>query len=681
MTLTAVNPDNSAGSFYGGQVSCGTNFWSPSSPYISPEVPNSPPNCELVQLEGGQNQTYRMTFSQPVQDPLMAIVSLGSGGNYTTYDFDRPFTIVSQGAGYWGGDATRLVQQTGDILRGNEGHGTIRFIGTFPTFSWTVPTPEAWHGFTFGIRTTTALSGQQVVVNEGTVATNTGQWGGTNPTLTASVGTVVKNADGTWNWSFATDDGPAQDQDVTITATEGASSASQTFHLAVKNVMPWATLENDGPKPVGVPITATFTGASDPSGADTTAGFHYAFDCNGGTLDGITYATAGASASVQCTYATPGPVTITGRIIDKDNEDGHFDHTTTTFVIADVTPPVIAPTVTGPLGSGGWYVGDVNVSWTVTDPDSTVTSQSGCDPTTVSTDTAGATFTCTATSAGGTASESVTVKRDATAPAAIATAAPAPNANGWNNTTVTVTFTGTDGMSGIASCTTPATLGEGAAQSASGTCSDNAGNVSAPASATSINVDLTAPAVSITGVTGGGGYTVGSVPVAGCSTSDALSGVATSATVTVTGGNANGVGTYTVTCAGATDKAGNSAATVTATYTVTYAFCGFKQPLLVPVQEFRAGSTIPVKFCVKDASGNVVTTATGTVEAYVNGSLMATVAFRFDGEQYHANVQTKDGKITWPAGTLELRVKLDDGSTHSTNALSTDGVKGGLKLK
>jgi hypothetical protein len=38
-----------------------------------------------------------------------------------------------------------------------EGHGTIQFIGTFSTFSWTVPSPETWHGSTFGIRTTQAL--------------------------------------------------------------------------------------------------------------------------------------------------------------------------------------------------------------------------------------------------------------------------------------------------------------------------------------------------------------------------------------------------------------------------------------------------------------------------------------------------------------------------------------------
>ena len=73
---------------------------------------------------------------------------------FTTYDFDAPFDIVSQGTGFWGGNASSLAELPGDILRGNEGHGTLQFLGTFSTFSWVVPTPENWHGFTFGIRTT-----------------------------------------------------------------------------------------------------------------------------------------------------------------------------------------------------------------------------------------------------------------------------------------------------------------------------------------------------------------------------------------------------------------------------------------------------------------------------------------------------------------------------------------------
>ncbi len=92
----------------------------------------------------------------------------------------------------------------------------------------------------------------------------------------------------------------------------------------------------------------------------------------------------------------------------------------------DYTGPVVTPTVTGTLGSSGWYRSDVGISWTVTDPESEIISTEGCDPTSLISDTLGATSTCTATSTGvgGPGSATVTVKRDATAPAVTCGATP-----------------------------------------------------------------------------------------------------------------------------------------------------------------------------------------------------------------------------------------------------------------
>lgn len=154
VSFAAINPDGSAGNLAGATTSGGTNYWVPATPYISAEVENAPPDSDILRLQGGQNQLYQVTLSEAIRDPIMAIVSLGQPSILTSYEFDSPFTIVSQGQGYWGGNATSLVQQPNNVLEGREGHGTIRFIGTFSTFSWTVPTPEFWHGFTFGIRTT-----------------------------------------------------------------------------------------------------------------------------------------------------------------------------------------------------------------------------------------------------------------------------------------------------------------------------------------------------------------------------------------------------------------------------------------------------------------------------------------------------------------------------------------------
>ena len=91
----------------------------------------------------------------------------------------------------------------------------------------------------------------------------------------------------------------------------------------------------------------------------------------------------------------------------------------------DLTGPVITPTVSGTLGSNGWYISDVSVSWTVQDPESGVTSQTGCESAAVTSDTAATTFVCEATSGGGTSTVPVVVKRDTTPPAVICPS-PAP---------------------------------------------------------------------------------------------------------------------------------------------------------------------------------------------------------------------------------------------------------------
>ena len=59
----------------------------------------------------------------------------------------------------------------------------------------------------------------------------------------------------------------------------------------------------------------------------------------------------------------------------------------------------------------------------MTEPEGSLT-VSGCDPTTISSDTPGTTLSCTATSAGGMTSKSVTIKRDATAPKTEITSGP-----------------------------------------------------------------------------------------------------------------------------------------------------------------------------------------------------------------------------------------------------------------
>jgi len=152
VNFQALTSTGAAGTFLGVHDS---SLWLPSTAYTSAQVDNGP-NYEGLQLVGEANMTYRVTLSEPIKDPLMAVTTLGSASDSATYVFDSPFTILSQGPTCcWG--TGLLVQLPGNILEGFEGAGTLQFLGTYSTFSWTVPDPEFWHGFTFGIRTTERL--------------------------------------------------------------------------------------------------------------------------------------------------------------------------------------------------------------------------------------------------------------------------------------------------------------------------------------------------------------------------------------------------------------------------------------------------------------------------------------------------------------------------------------------
>ena len=151
----------------------------------------------------------------------------------------------------------------------------------------------------------------------------------------------------------------------------------------------------------------------------------------------------------------------------------------------------------------------------------------------------------------------VTIKRDATPPTTTGiTAQRDPDAGGWYNHAVGITVAGTDATSGIASCTSLTYTGpDSAAASAGGTCTDNAGNVSAPKTL-SFQYDATAPNVSPAPARSAdaNGWYNHAVSVA-FQGSDAVSGVDTCTSAAYSGPD-DGSASVGGTCR---DKAGNTA--------------------------------------------------------------------------------------------------------------------------
>lgn len=315
--------------------------------HISAEVPNLPDTTDILRLEGDPGTTYTVTLSAPVVDPIMLIHSLGNpwAGGTRRYDFDSPFSIVSQNG--------NLGQEPGDVLTGAEGNGTIKFLGTFQTFSWTMPVSEYWHGFTFAVGGSENQAG--TTVDEGQTASHNGTWddvpGDSNVTVSASVGSVITNPNGTWNWSLNTNDGPAQSQTVTITANDHDGDISQaTFPLVVANVAPTAALVRIGPKPLeGSPVNIRLGNRFDPSSVDTST-LRYSFACDGNVASLATsYATAGTSFQTTCVFDDNGPQVVRGRIFDKD---GGINTYAGVLRVGNVAPTVDADDATVTVNEG-----------------------------------------------------------------------------------------------------------------------------------------------------------------------------------------------------------------------------------------------------------------------------------------------------------------------------------------
>ena len=300
---------------------------------------------------------------------------------------------------------------------------------------------------------------------------------------------------------------------------------------------------------------------------------------------------------------------VDGAVITQDQRgvsrpSGNFCDTGAYEYDSDGTPPEISPTVTGTLGDNGWYTSDVEVSWSVTEPESSISSSAGCDTTSVTVDTNEVTLTCSATSGGGTATQSVTVKRDATAPSLNC-----GTADGlWHAADVSIACTGTDPVSGLAaagdasfSLSTSVAAGTETSNASTGSRSvcDNAGNCATAGSIAGNKVDKKAPEISITSPTGGT-YLFNQAVAANYTCSDGGSGVAN---CTGTAANGSQIDTASpgskVFSVSATDNVGNTATPATVSYSVAFGVVA----LYDQTRAHKSGSTIPIKIRLVDANG------------------------------------------------------------------------------
>jgi hypothetical protein len=344
---------------------------------------------------------------------------------------------------------------------------------------------------------------------------------------------------------------------------------------------------------------------------------------------------------------------------------------------------------TAPTSTGGSPIAGYTATAGPDGPSCTSTGSLSC---TVGGLTPGApyTFTVTATTSHGRSdpsrpSQPFTTVPDTTPPSVVGQPDRDPDVTitgqGWWRGHVTVTWVATDGESGVAGAQPPPSTvtAQGESTATSTRICDQAGNCAT--GTVPIRIDSEGPAVTITGVADGAAYPLGAVPAASCTATDAVTGVDGECTVSVTGGNANHVGPFTVS-ATARDQAGNIT-TVTANYGVQYAWNGFDQPINDTAHHvdqatsvFKAGSTVPVKFTLTGADGATIqpvqapiwdppargiSTSLPVDESVYPAQPNTGVTYDLAAGHWQYNWKTEKAQAGyyWRVG-----VRLDDGTTH-----------------
>jgi hypothetical protein len=141
--------------FVNGTATSGYPSWLPASTWADgTTVADAPTFRDIIAQNGGAGTGVNtITFSTPITNPVMAIWSLGSGGDDANYTFSgsEPFTIIAGGPSNEYGGSGLVPNGGADSVTGLEGNGTLQFIGTYSQITFTNTNFENWYGFTLGV--------------------------------------------------------------------------------------------------------------------------------------------------------------------------------------------------------------------------------------------------------------------------------------------------------------------------------------------------------------------------------------------------------------------------------------------------------------------------------------------------------------------------------------------------
>jgi hypothetical protein len=401
-------------------------------------------------------------------------------------------------------------------------------------FSWTITDPDNSTGFssfckldagsvvpcTSGVAYTQLVDGQHTfTVNAADPAGNRSSdvsysWlvDTTAPTLQCAAPDALWHATDVSLACTASDSGSglASTSDASFTLSTSVAPGSETANASTGSRQVCDAVNNCAPagpisgikidkKPPTITASAITTTDNQPYTANswTNQSVQVSFSC----IDGGSGVNAGTITAPVTLSADGKDQLVSGSCGDGV---GNTASTSLTNIDIDKTPPAIAYTGQTPqANANGWNNTSVTLTWSCTDALSGPVAASVTATIAAQGSNQSASGSCTDQAGNKASSTQGGINIDETPPvlqASATTADAKPYTGGtWTNQNVTVSFSCTDDRSGVATVSSPVTFStEGANQSASGTCTDKAGNAATPVAFGSIDIDKTPPAATFT---------------------------------------------------------------------------------------------------------------------------------------------------------------------------------------
>ncbi|MEZ6119853.1 MAG: Ig-like domain-containing protein [Pirellulaceae bacterium] len=308
---------------------------------------------ELHLVDGGAGDADGLANGQIV-DPVGLALAPGMGDDFVTTAEDQPLSIDPTANDVLSNPIT--IDSVGEAAHGTTSinvDGTVlyqpneNFFGN-DAFTYSVTDANGFSGTAAVYVTvlpvndapTIQISTTDATKSEGQQATATGLFGDIDPgelfELSASIGDIQDNGDGTWSWFYTPTDGPDETQTVVIGVTDGDVLSTTEFPLVVNNVPVAFEAGEDAalvPADEGV-FVRTGIAFTDP-GTDEWTG---TVDYGDGTGDqALTVDSDGKTFDLSHTYTTEGTFTVTVRLKDDDS-----DFVTDSFAVSVILnqPPV-----------------------------------------------------------------------------------------------------------------------------------------------------------------------------------------------------------------------------------------------------------------------------------------------------------------------------------------------------